>query len=99
MVTVLDMYTIEEQRSFVSFYGLKNLLQRIFIKKYFLFTVGSVCRIKRFHFGGKSFADDKEVETEARRWLRQQSKDIYAAGFSVMVKRWHKYIHVDTGHV
>jgi hypothetical protein len=34
----------------------------------------------------KHFADDKEVETEGRKWLRQQSKDIYAAGFDAMVK-------------
>jgi hypothetical protein len=41
-------------------------------KKYFLFTVGSVCRVKRFtagsrnyHLGGKRFADDEEVVMEA----------------------------------
>jgi hypothetical protein len=27
---------------------------------------------------GKCFADDEEVEMEARKWLRQQSKDFYA---------------------
>jgi hypothetical protein len=27
----------------------------------------------------KPFADDEEVETEARKWLRQRSKDFYAA--------------------
>jgi hypothetical protein len=49
-------------------------MQRRFIKKCFLFTVGSVCRVKRFtsgsrncHFGGKRFAGD--VETEVRKWL------------------------------
>jgi hypothetical protein len=35
----------------------------------------------------KRFADDKEVETEVRKWLRQQSKDFYAAGFDAPVKR------------
>jgi hypothetical protein len=25
---------------------------------------------------GKLFADDEEVETEVRKWLRQQSKDL-----------------------
>jgi hypothetical protein len=30
--------------------------------------------------------DDEEVETEVRKWLRQQSKDIYAAGFETLVK-------------
>jgi hypothetical protein len=40
--------------------------------KCFLFTVGSICHVKRFHLGGKRFADDEEVETEVRKWLRQQ---------------------------
>jgi hypothetical protein len=39
-------------------------MQRISINKCFLFTVGSVCRVKQFHLGGKYFADDEEVETE-----------------------------------
>jgi hypothetical protein len=34
----------------------------------------------------------KEIETEVRKWLRQQSKDLYAAGFDVLVKRWDKCI-------
>jgi hypothetical protein len=28
-----------------------------------------------------------EVETEVRKWLRQQSKDFYAAGFDALVVR------------
>jgi hypothetical protein len=26
--------------------------------------------VKQFHLGGKRFADDEEVETEVRKWLR-----------------------------
>jgi histone-lysine N-methyltransferase SETMAR len=37
-------------------------------------------------FGGKRFADDEEVETEVWKWLRQQSKDLYTAGFDALVK-------------
>jgi hypothetical protein len=55
-------------------------MQRTFIKKYFLFTVGSVCPVKRFHLGGKRLADDGEIEAEVQKWLRQQSK-----GFDVAV--------------
>jgi hypothetical protein len=51
-------------------------MQWLFINKCFLFTVESVCRVKRFttgsrncHLGGKYFADDEEVETEVRKWL------------------------------
>jgi hypothetical protein len=43
---------------------------------------------------GKRFVDDEGFETEVRKWLRQQSKDFYAAGFDVLVKRWDKYINV-----
>jgi hypothetical protein len=39
---------------------------------------------------GKCFAYDEEVEMEVRMWLRQQSKDFYAAGFDALVKRWDK---------
>jgi histone-lysine N-methyltransferase SETMAR len=51
------------------------------------------------HLGGKRFADDEEVETEIRKWLRQQSKDFYAAGFEALVKRWDKCMNVGGGYV
>jgi hypothetical protein len=66
-------------------------MQRIFVKKCFLFTVGSVCRVKRFHLGG--------IEAEVGKWLRQQTKDFYAAGFDALVKRWDLYICVGGGYV
>jgi hypothetical protein len=31
-------------------------------------------------------ADDKNVEMEVWKWLRQHSKDLYAAGFDALVK-------------
>jgi hypothetical protein len=69
MATMLEDFTTEEQRSIVRFCGQKVSIQRIFIKKRFLFTVGSVCRLKWFHLGGKRFADE-EIEMELRKWLR-----------------------------
>jgi hypothetical protein len=36
-------------------YGGKDTMERIFIKKCFLFTVGSVCRVKRFTTGWQTF--------------------------------------------
>jgi hypothetical protein len=72
-------------------------VQRIFVKKCYLFTVGSVCYVKRFHLGGKRFADEK-IETEERKGLRQQSKVFCAAGFDALVKRWHKCISVGGGY-
>jgi hypothetical protein len=48
---------------------------------------------------GERSADDEEVETELMKWLRQQSKDFYAAGFDALVKRWDKCINVCGGYV
>jgi hypothetical protein len=47
----------------------------------------------------KGFADDEEVETDVRKWLRQQSKDFYTAGFDAQVDRWDKCINVGGGYV
>jgi hypothetical protein len=44
--------------------------------------------------GGKRFADDEEVEMDVRKWLSQQLKDFYAAGFHALAKRWDKRIEV-----
>jgi hypothetical protein len=72
----------------------------MFIKKCFLFAMGSVCRVKRFTAeSGKRCADDKEVESEVWKWLRQQSKDFYAAGLDALVKRWDKCMNVRGGYV
>jgi hypothetical protein len=57
------------------------------------------CHVKLFSLGGKRFTDDEEVETEVRNWLRQQSKDFYAAGFDALVKRWDDSLNVDGGYV
>jgi hypothetical protein len=51
------------------------------------------------HLGGKRFADDEEVETELRKWLRQQSKDFYAAGSDAPVKRWDKDMNAGAGYI
>jgi hypothetical protein len=98
MVTVLEVYTNEEQRLVVRFFRQKDSVQK-YLKKCFLFTLGSVCHLEWFHLGGKRFADDEEVETEVRKWLRQQSKDFYVPCFEMVVKRWDNYIVVGGGHV
>jgi hypothetical protein len=51
-------------------------MQRIFIKKYFLFTVGSVCRVKKFTIGSINSLNDvrklQMMPDQVRKWLRQQ---------------------------
>jgi hypothetical protein len=59
--------------------------------------LGSVCRLKRFHLGGKRFTDDEEVDVEVQKWPRQQSKDFYAVGFDALAKRSDKCIKVSGG--
>jgi hypothetical protein len=59
------------------------------------FTAGS----RNCHLGGKLFADYEKVETEVRKWLTQQSKHFYAAGFDALVKRWDKCTSVGGGYV
>jgi hypothetical protein len=78
MATVLEECITEERRCCTFLCGQNDSMQRIFINKCFLFTVGNVCRLKRFttgsrnfQLGDKRFADDEEVETEVRKWLRQ----------------------------
>jgi hypothetical protein len=66
---------------------------------YAVFTVGSICREKRFTTGCKYFAHDDEVELEVCKWLRQQSKHFYAAGFHALVNIWDKCISVGGGYV
>jgi hypothetical protein len=48
---------------------------------------------------GKHFADDEEVETDAQKWLRHQSKGFYAVNFYSLVKSWDKCINVGGEYV
>jgi hypothetical protein len=61
--------------------------------------MGSICHVKWFRFGGKGVADIKEDETEVRKWLRQQTKHFYAAGFDALATRWDNCINVGGGYV
>jgi hypothetical protein len=92
VVTVLEECTNEEHRSVVRFFGQKDSMIRIIMKICFLFTLENLCRVKRLYFGGEEF------ETEVPKWLRQQSKDFYAAGFDELVKQWYKCISAVGGN-
>jgi hypothetical protein len=67
------------------FCGQNDSVQRIFIKKCFIFTFESVCPVKRFITGSRNSLKDvrkpQMMPGEERKWLRQQSKDLHAAGF------------------
>jgi histone-lysine N-methyltransferase SETMAR len=55
------------------------------------------CPLKN-HLVGKGFADE-EVETEVWKWLRQQSKDFWAAAYDTLLKQWDKCINVGGEYV
>jgi hypothetical protein len=57
MAAVLEECIAQEQHSVVRFCRQKDSMERIFIKKYFLFTVGNVCHVKRFTSGSRNVAD------------------------------------------
>jgi hypothetical protein len=77
-------------------------MQKIFIRKSFQFTVGSVCSVKRFITGSRNSLKDvrnlQMMPGQVRKWLRQQSKDFNAAGFEALLKRWDKCINVGGGY-
>jgi hypothetical protein len=55
--------------------------------------------VEKCHLDGKRFTDDVKFETEMTKWLRQQTKDFYTAGFDAVVKQWDKCINVGGGYV
>jgi hypothetical protein len=104
IVIMHEEYTTEEQNCVVHlFCGQKDSMQQIFIKKCFLFMVGSVCSIKRFTTGSinslKDVQKSQMMLDQLQKWPRQRSKDFYAAGFDALVKRWDKCISVRREYV
>jgi hypothetical protein len=96
MVTMLRACSAEEQRSVCTFlYGQKDSMQKLYeyIKKCFLFTVGSVCRVKWFTTGLHMLrwwrsgwnGDEKVTETTLKTLLC----------FDALVKWWDKCISVE----
>jgi hypothetical protein len=58
MATVLEGVVPKSSVLLCVFWGQKDSLQRVFIKKCFLYTVGSVCRIRRFTTGSRNSLKD-----------------------------------------
>jgi hypothetical protein len=76
MATVLEeMYYRREAFLLCVFCGQKVSMQSIFIKKYVLFTMGSVCNVKRFTTESiislKGVRKSQMKPDQVRRWLRQ----------------------------
>jgi hypothetical protein len=77
-------------------------MQKIFIKKCFLFMVGSVFHVKWFTSGSGNVAN-VSLMMKRLKWRcksgREKSKDCYAVGFDALVKRWDMCINVGGGYV
>jgi hypothetical protein len=43
--------------------------------------------------------DDEAVEREVTAWFQQQPKEVYAAGFQRLGKRWDKCLNVQRDYV
>jgi hypothetical protein len=83
----------------VRFLWAKGLNAKDIHKEIFPVYVDKCLSHSRSQLLGKRFADEAEVETEMRKWLRQQSKDFCAAGFDALIKRCDKCINVSGGYV
>jgi hypothetical protein len=96
MATVLEGCVFEEQRSVVRSLWAKGRNAKDIHKEMVPVCGGKCLSRKAAHKWvkkrGKRYADDREVETEVRKWLRQHSKELRAAGFDALVKRWDKCI-------
>jgi hypothetical protein len=103
MATVLAECNIEEQRSVVHFLWAEVLSAKDVHKEMLPVYSGKCLLCKAVHNWvekhGKRFPDDKEVETEVQKRLRQQPKDFCAADFDTLVKRWDKCANVGGGYI
>jgi hypothetical protein len=68
-----------------------------------MFTLESVCRVKRFTTGSinslKDALKSQFMPDQVGKWVRQQSKYFYDASFETLVKRWNKCLNIGGGYV
>jgi hypothetical protein len=87
MATMLKECITEEQHSVVHFLWAKGLNAKDIHKEMFSVYVGKCLLRKAVPPWWQTFLLlTEEVETEVRKWLRQQSNDFCAAGFDALVK-------------
>jgi hypothetical protein len=103
MATVLEESATEEQHSLFVFLWAKELSANNIHKEMFLVYGWKYLSVKWFATGSRNSLKDvrksQMTSDQMRKWLRQQSNDLYAAGFDVLVKRWDKCVSVGGGYV
>jgi hypothetical protein len=103
MTILLKEYTTDKQRSGVRFLWAKGLNAKDFHKEMFPVYIWKCFSCKTVHNWVEKFSEGRSKVAydarQVRKWLRQQSKDFYVAGFDALVKRWGKCINVGRGYV
>jgi hypothetical protein len=98
MATVLEEYTTEEQHSVVPFLLTKELNAKDILKEKFPVYGGKYLPRKGVHNWVEKFSQERSkpqmMLKQVWKWLRQQSKDFYAAGSDALVKRYDRCIDV-----
>jgi hypothetical protein len=95
MATVLEEYTTEEQRPVVRSLWATGLNEKDIHKEMCRAYSGKLLSRKAVHgwvekFFKKEVRKSQIMPDRVRKWLRQESKDFYAAVFDALVKRWDK---------
>jgi hypothetical protein len=102
MATVLEDCTTEEQSSVVLFLRAKGLKTKDIHKETFPRYSGKYLSLKAVHIwvekNGK-FSLMTERLKRRRGSGPDNSKNFYAAGFVLQIKRWEKFINIDRKYV
>jgi hypothetical protein len=90
MATMLDECTIKEQRFVVHFLWAEGLSTKDIHKEMFRVYGGKCLLRKVVHKRVEKFSQghlkSQMMPDQVQKWLRQQSKDLYSAGFNTLVK-------------
>jgi hypothetical protein len=103
MAAVLENCTTEEQPTVVRSLWANGLNAKDIHNEMFYVQGGKCLSRKAVHNWVEKFFQGRLGfsinETQVQNWLKQQSKDFYAAGFDALVKRWDKCISDGGGYV
>jgi hypothetical protein len=103
MATMLEECTAKEKPFVVQFLLAEGLNVKGIHKEMFHVCGGKCLPREAVHIWDEKFSHGRlkvaDDEMETWKWLRQQSKDFYAACFDAVVKLWDTCINVGGGYV
>jgi hypothetical protein len=92
MAAPLSTCTTIEQRGVVRFLWAKNMEHPPYIPDIAPSDFHLFGPLK--HLSGERFPDNDAVQRAVCAWFQQQPKELYAAGFQGLVKRWDKCLNL-----